>query len=68
MLFWWGLYLFALAASLHNAWTSLGALAITLLFRFVSLRLIETRMLERRPDYAERMHTVHAFVPWPPRQ
>ncbi len=65
MLFWWGLYLFALAAGPEHAWTGVGALSITLLFRFVSLRLLETRMLERRPAYAERIRTVPAFLPFP---
>ncbi len=66
MLFWWGLYLFALAAGPEHAWTGIGALSITLMFRFVSLRLIETRMRERHPGYAERTRSVPAFVPLPP--
>lgn len=65
MLFWWGLFLFALAAGSGNAWTGAGALAITAMFHLVSLRLLETRMLERRPAYAERVRSVSAFVPFP---
>ena len=61
--FWWGLYLFALAAEPEAWWTGAGALAITLLFRFVSLKLIDDRMLARRPDYKARMETVPALVP-----
>ena len=64
MAFWWGLWLFALAAGPGNAWTVAGALAITLMFHLVSLRLLETRMLERRPAYAERVRSVPAFVPY----
>jgi steroid 5-alpha reductase family enzyme len=61
--FWWGLYLFSLAAAPALWWTGAGAVAITLLFRFISLRLIDTRMLARRPAYAERMRTVPALLP-----
>jgi steroid 5-alpha reductase family enzyme len=61
--FWWGLYLFALAAEPTAWWTGAGALAITLLFRFVSLKLIDDRMLARRPDYKARMERVPALLP-----
>lgn len=56
--FWWGLWLFGLAADPGWWWTVVGPLAITLMFRFASLPMIETRMLERRPEafaaYARR--------------
>ncbi len=70
MLFWWGLWLFALAAGPGNAWTVAGAAAITLMFHVVSLRLLEARMLERRPHYAAHVRSVPAFVPyrWPRKQ
>lgn len=51
--FWWGLWLFGLAADPSWWWTAVGPLAITLMFHFVSLPMIEQRMLERRPGYAE---------------
>jgi steroid 5-alpha reductase family enzyme len=68
MLFWWGLFVFALASGPGQVWTGVGALAITCLFRFVSLRLLEARMLERRPGYAEHVRNLSAFVPWPSRR
>jgi steroid 5-alpha reductase family enzyme len=61
--FWWGLYLFALAAEPAAWWAGGGAVAITLLFRFVSLKLIDDRMLSRRPDYKVRMEMVPALLP-----
>lgn len=66
MLFWWGLYLFALAAAPDRAWTFAGALAITVMFHVVSLRLMEGRMLERRPQFAQHVRRTSAFVPWFP--
>lgn len=65
--FWWGLWLFGLAADPSYWWTVAGPLAITLLFVFVSVPLIDARMLERRPDYAARMERVSAIVPLPPK-
>jgi steroid 5-alpha reductase family enzyme len=64
MLFWWGLWLFALASGPGHAWTVVGAIAITAMFHAISLRLIETRMLQRRPAYVERIRNVPAFVPY----
>jgi len=64
MLFWWSLFGFALAAAPATWWwTGAGALAITLLFRFISLPLIENRMLARRPDYKRRIETTNALLP-----
>jgi steroid 5-alpha reductase family enzyme len=65
--FWWGLWLFALAAAPGWWWTVIGPLAIALMFRFASLPLIETRMLRRRPAFAEHQRRVSMVIPWPPR-
>jgi steroid 5-alpha reductase family enzyme len=65
--FWWGLWLFALAADPSRWWTLVGPLSITLMFRFVSLPLIETRMRERRPGYADFARRSSLVLPWPKR-
>ncbi len=68
MSFWWGLWLFALAAAPASWWwTVVGPLAITLMFRFASLPLIEARMLQRRPGFAAHQQRVSMVVPWPRR-
>lgn len=68
VLFWWGLFLFALASGPAEAWwTVIGPVAITGLFVFISVPLIDRRMLRRRPGYADRMQRVSSLVPWPPR-
>jgi len=64
ILFWWGLALFALAA---GAWPPLacsGALAITLLFVFISIPLIEKRMRVRRPGWDAHTRRVPILLPW----
>jgi steroid 5-alpha reductase family enzyme len=64
ILFWWGLFLFGLAAAPAWAWTLVGPLSITLLFVFVSVPWMDRRMLERHPKWAEHMKTVRALLPW----
>ncbi|MGH0036301.1 MAG: DUF1295 domain-containing protein [Myxococcota bacterium] len=65
--FWWGLWLFGLAADAGWWWTVVGPLSMTAMFHFASLRMIETRMLERRSDYDRVIATTSRLVPMPPR-
>ena len=66
--FWWGLWRFGVAADPSWWWTVVGPLSITLLFVFVSLPMIETRMLERRPEaFSEYVARTSLVVPLPPR-
>ena len=67
ILFWWGIFLFGLAADPSSWWTGVGALSITIMFRFVSLPLIETRMLANKPDYKAQIERTNLLVPWFPR-
>jgi steroid 5-alpha reductase family enzyme len=64
ILFWWGLYLFALAAAPAWWWTLVGPLSITLLFVFVSVPWMDRRMLTRHPAWGEHMKKVPALLPW----
>jgi steroid 5-alpha reductase family enzyme len=61
--FWWGLWLFALAADPSWWWTVVGPLAMVALFVFVSIPLMDARSLQRRPGYAEHMAAVGALIP-----
>lgn len=66
--FWWGLMLFGLAAAPEH-WPLIipGAIAMTLMFVFASIPLLDQRSLQRRPGYAEHMRRVSALIPMPPR-
>jgi steroid 5-alpha reductase family enzyme len=64
---WWGLWLFALAADAGWWWTGVGALAITVMFVFVSIPWMERRMLDTRPGYAEYRAKTPRFLPRPTR-
>lgn len=67
--FWWGLMLFGLAAAPESWWWVMpGALAMTGMFWFASIPLMDRRSVERRPAYAGYMRDVSALVPLPPRR
>jgi steroid 5-alpha reductase family enzyme len=43
-------------------------MAITLMFVFASIPMIDRRALGRKPGYAEHMRRVPALIPWFPRR
>lgn len=61
--FWWGLYLIGLSANPDWWWTFIGPLAINLMFVFISIPMIDKRMVRKRPDYAMHMKKLRAIVP-----
>jgi steroid 5-alpha reductase family enzyme len=67
VLFWWGLWLFGLAAAPAWAWTVVGPASITALFLGVSIPMMDRHLLEHRPHYAEHRRLRSAFLPWFPR-
>lgn len=62
--FWWGLWLFGLAADPSYWWTIVGPLAITALFAFISVPMIDRRLRSRKPGYQEYMRRTSAVIPW----
>jgi steroid 5-alpha reductase family enzyme len=68
VLFWWGLALFGVASGAPPATALAGAVAITLLFRCISVPLVERRMASRRPDYPARRRGVPVLLARPPRR
>jgi len=61
--FWWGLFLFGVAANGSYWWTVVGPLTMTAMFVFASVPMLDERSLARRPEYAEYMRRVNALVP-----
>jgi steroid 5-alpha reductase family enzyme len=66
--FWWGLWLFGLAARPSWWWTVIGPVVMVVLFEAASIPLMEQRSLRRRPDYAELMRRVPRLLPLPKRR
>ena len=61
--FWWGLWLFRLAAAPAWWWSVAGPLLVLLLFAVVSVPMMDRRSVARRPAYAEHMREVPALLP-----
>jgi steroid 5-alpha reductase family enzyme len=61
---WWGFCLMGLSANPDAWWVILGPLAITLMFVFISIPLIEKRLLERKEDYPAYRARVPFLIPW----
>jgi steroid 5-alpha reductase family enzyme len=64
VLFWWGLYLFGLAADPAWWWVGVGPLVMTALFVFISIPMIERRMLARKPGYTGYRNRTSSLIPW----
>jgi steroid 5-alpha reductase family enzyme len=60
---WWGLWLFALAAGIEWWWTVVGAVAINAMFAFVSIPMMERRLLATRAGYDEYRQCVPMLLP-----
>ncbi|MEZ4828638.1 MAG: DUF1295 domain-containing protein [Bacteroidia bacterium] len=64
MSFWAGIFLLGLAADSGTWKWGIGALAMVMMFVFISIPMIEKRMLARRPGYAAHRKKVSAVIPW----
>jgi steroid 5-alpha reductase family enzyme len=61
--FWWGLWLFGLAAAPSWWWTVAGPLVMVVLFETTSIPMMEKRSLGRRPEYAKYQARVARLLP-----
>ncbi len=68
VMFWWGLYVFGLAADASYWWTVIGPLMMTGMFMTVSIPWMDRRSCERRPAYADHMKRVNGLIPWFPKK
>lgn len=67
-LLWWGLFSIALPVP-HGGWTIIGPLLMTgLLLRVSGVPLLEKKLVETRPEYADYIRRTSAFFPWPPKR
>ncbi|MFM8530918.1 MAG: DUF1295 domain-containing protein [Ilumatobacteraceae bacterium] len=63
MCWWWGLWLFALAALPDMWWSGVGALAMTVMVLAASIPLAEKRRAERRPGWADYKARTPMLIP-----
>ena len=63
VLFWWGIYLFGLAANPQYWWTITCPVVMTCMFVFISIPMMEKHMIKKNPDYLLYQKKVAAFLP-----
>ncbi len=63
VMLWWGLAGFGLAADPSAWWVLAGPACMTGLFVFISIPMLEKRMLARRPGYADVVARTPALLP-----
>lgn len=65
--FWGGMFLFVLSSSEFKTftgyWTITGFVSMVILFKFISIPLMEKRNMERKPGYQEYIKKVPALLP-----
>ncbi len=65
---WWGVFLLCVSAS-HAWWTVIGPIVMTYFLLNVSgVPLLERKMADRRPEYADYIRRTSSFIPWPPKR
>ncbi len=66
--FWWGLFFFALSASLSFWWMIVGPVSMTILFVVLSIPMMEKRLVKKHPEYEEYKKKVSSLIPWFPKK
>jgi len=64
ILFWFGLFIMSLSHQfLSSLWTGIGFIAMFVLFKFVSIPMMEKRLIKRKDQYEEYIRKVPALIP-----
>lgn len=64
IMFWTGLFLMGLSANPDALWTASGWLAMFLMFQFISIPMMDERMVDKRPAYRAHIKKVSKLLPW----
>lgn len=68
ILFWVGLFIFAMNHETNLYWaSSIGFVSMVVLFVFISIPMMEKRMIAKRPEFAEYKKEVSMLFPLPSR-
>ncbi len=64
IIFWWGLYFFALSINGEYWCMIVGPIAMTILFIVISIPMMEKRLVEKYPEFLEYKKRVSMLIPW----
>lgn len=65
IMFWWGIWIMMMGTVPQYWYTAAGPLAITILFVFISIPMMEKHVLLKRPSYAAYKKSVPMLLPFP---
>jgi steroid 5-alpha reductase family enzyme len=68
VLFWVGLFLFSTGMDIAYWWILPGPALMILMFYWISIPMIDKRMLRRRTGYRDYMKRTSGLIPMPPRK
>jgi len=63
-LFWFGAYIMVLGVDPFKWWTLFAPILFTMMIYFVTVPILEARMIKKYPDYVDYKMYVSRFVPW----
>jgi steroid 5-alpha reductase family enzyme len=64
ILFWLGLFMIALNSNVYsNLWTGIGFISMFILFKFISIPMMEKRLIKNKNQYDEYIKKVPALIP-----
>lgn len=64
LMVWWGLYLIYLSSAMRLDFIIIAPILMTLLFVFISIPMMETKILSSRPEYQSYQEQVSMLIPW----
>jgi steroid 5-alpha reductase family enzyme len=62
---WWGIWVMQIGVAPQHWLTVIGPVAMTILFVFISIPMMEKYVMAKRPGYAEYKKTVPMLIPFP---
>ncbi len=64
ILFWLGLFMIALNSNVYsNLWTGIGFISMFILFKFISIPMMEKRLIKNKNQYDEYIKKVPVLIP-----
>jgi steroid 5-alpha reductase family enzyme len=67
VLFWIGIFLFSQGHESFYWWTLPGPIVMIALFHFISVPMIDKRMIARKPGYEQYFKETSGWIPWFPK-
>lgn len=61
---WWGVYIIYVGASGRFDWMIVSPILMTALFVFISIPMMEKKILKTRPEYRDYQQQVSMLIPW----